>query len=661
MRPLNFLTMAGILLPLQVVAGTEPEKNTLKYLQGLSLEELMEVPIGVAAKHTSSLRETPGIVTVITADEIAKSGARDLIDVLRTVPGLDFGADVANIVGIGVRGSWAHEGGLLLLIDGIEMNERSYATNQFGQHYPLAHIQRIEIMRSAGSVIYGGMAKLGVINIITKSAEDLEGVHLAGSYGKMSKAIGHQNLSLMAGEVIDDLKVSFLATKGTGQRSDRTYTDVFGKQFDMANSNHTEPQMVNFGVQYKGLSFRMLLDKYRTDNLDDLVHISSFTTTANFKNHNYDLRYQENLNPQLKLNVNLNYSQQTPWEFLSYIPSYPYSRQSSERYLGSVNLQQQFSEYFNLIAGVEYRQEKFTNFGIDTTTHINNHNQTLFVESLYKGDWGNLTLGARYDEHSQFGSNLAPRLGFTRILGDFHIKALYSHAFRAPVGFNILLGPEIHPERTQNTEFSIGYDVNKNILLTANVFNIKSKDTIMYGVSPTATSAEENRYYNAEKSGTRGAELEARWKDTWGYVTTNYSYYRVTQDSLKDYQAFNYQTGENHDKERLAFAAHKASLNSSFNITPKLSLNPSLVWYGSRYGYNQSSDSGQLVLAKYKPTLLANLFLRQQDFLTKNLDVGIGVYNLLNKDFEFIQPYNAGHAPLPDKSREFVVNFNYKL
>jgi len=67
------------------------------------------------------------------------------------------------------------------------------------------------------------------------------------------------------------------------------------------------------------------------------------------------------------------------------------------------------------------------------------------------------------------------------------------------------------------------------------------------------------------------------------------------------------------------------------------------------------------MLAKYKPTLLANLFLRQQDFLTKNLDVGIGVYNLLNKDFEFIQPYNSGHAPLPDKSREFILNFSYKF
>jgi outer membrane cobalamin receptor len=659
MHPLSFLTLVGIFFPSYLLAETT--KGTIQYLQGLSLEELMEVPIGVAAKHTASLRETPGIVSVITADEIAKSGARDLIDVLRTVPGFDFGMDVGNVVGAGVRGTWAHEGGLLLLIDGIEMNERAYATTQFGQHYPLAHIQRIEIMRGAGSVIYGGMAKLGVINIITKSAEDLEGVQLAGSYGKMSKAVGHQNLSLLAGDVIDDLKISLLATKGAGQRSDRIYTDAFGKQLDMSATNHTEPQMLNFGVQYKGLSFRMLLDDYHTDNRDSLTKIRSAIRTQNFKSDNYDVRYQVDLNPQLKLNANLNYSQQSPWESWDYTGGYYASRVSSDRYLGSVNVQQRFSDNLNLIAGVEYRQEKFTSFGFRRNTNVNSHNHTLFVESLYKGDWGNLTLGARYDEFSQFGSNLAPRLGFTRVFGDFHVKALYSHAFRAPVALNVMNNPDLRPELTKNTEFSIGYDVNKNMLLTANVFNINSKDMIIYGVSPTALLSQDQSYYNAAKSSTRGIEVEARWKDTWGYVTTNYSYYRVIQDSLNDFKALNYQTGESNDKTRLAFASHKASLNSSFNITPKLSLNPSLVWYGSRYGYNQTLDSDQLVLAKYKPTLLANVFLRQQDFLTKNLDVGIGVYNLLNKDFEFIQPYNGGHAPLPDKSREFILNFSYKF
>ena len=644
------------LLPAPMMAVTAAENNTVKYLKGLSLEELMDTPIGVAAKHESNLRDTPSIVSVITADEIAKSGARDLIDVLRTVPGFDFGVDIDGVVGVGVRGTWAHEGGLLLLIDGIEMNERGYATTQFGQHYPLAHIQRIEIMRGAGSVIYGGMAKLGVINIITKSAEDLSGVHLAGSYGKMSKATGHQNISLMAGEVLDDLKVSFLSTKGTGQRSDRVYTDASGDTLDLKNSNHTKPQMVNFGMQYKGLSFRALLDDYQTDGRDGLSKIRTNLTTRNFKSDNFDLRYQENLSPKLKLNVNLNYSRQKPWEAWDYGDNVFLERETSDRYLGGLNLQYQFSEHFDVIMGAEHRQEQFT----DQIAQVSlpNRNNTVFFESLNKGDWGNLTLGVRYDQYSRFGNNLAPRLGFTRNFGSFHIKALYNHAFRAPTAFNLLINPNLRPELTKTLEFSLGYDINKNMLVTANVFNMESKDTIIYGVIPGA-QADEEIYYNAAKSGTRGAEIETRWKDSWGYVTANYSYYRVTQNQSNAFKAVDYQTGETNDKVHLAFASHKASLNSSFNLTPKLTLNPSLVWYGSRYAYTQTT--GQNGLKHYKPTLLANLFLRQQDFLTKNLDVGIGVYNLLNKDFEFIQPYNGGHMPLPDKSREFILNFSYKF
>lgn len=64
---------------------------------------------------------------------------------------------------------------------------------------------------------------------------------------------------------------------------------------------------------------------------------------------------------------------------------------------------------------------------------------------------------------------------------------------------------------------------------------------------------------------------------------------------------------------------------------------------------------------EYKPTLLANIFLHHEHFLMKNLDVGIGVYNLFNRDLDFIQPYDGGHAPLPDRSREYLLNFAYKF
>ena len=103
----------------------------------LSLEELLNVQISVASKKALTLRESPGIVTLITEDEIKNSGAHDLLDVLSMVPGLQFGVDVEGAIGIGVRGNWGHEGKVLLLIDGQEMNEPLYSTIQFGEHYPV--------------------------------------------------------------------------------------------------------------------------------------------------------------------------------------------------------------------------------------------------------------------------------------------------------------------------------------------------------------------------------------------------------------------------------------------------------------------------------------------------------------------------------------------
>lgn len=222
----------------------------------------------------------------------------------------------------------------MLLIDGIEMNERAYATTQFGQHYPLSHIQRIEIMRGAGSAIYGGNSKLGGINIITKSAEDLDGVHVVGNYGSMSKTAGEENLSLLAGKVTDDkLNIRLLATKGVGQRSDRIYTDAFGKKLDMSSTEDTNPQMINFNIQYNSLNFKVLLDDNHTDSRDRLTNIRNSIKKNDFKSENYDLHYQENLTPSLKLSANFNFSKQSPWKAWDYGLQVFAQRVSSNRYL----------------------------------------------------------------------------------------------------------------------------------------------------------------------------------------------------------------------------------------------------------------------------------------------------------------------------------------
>src|SRR5688572_10173486 len=76
----------------QPTAEPEPEKDYF----ALSLEELMSIPVSVASKSELTVRESPGIISVITEQEIKNSGARDLIDVLSLVPGIQFGGDVQD-------------------------------------------------------------------------------------------------------------------------------------------------------------------------------------------------------------------------------------------------------------------------------------------------------------------------------------------------------------------------------------------------------------------------------------------------------------------------------------------------------------------------------------------------------------------------------------
>jgi len=636
------------------------KRTDISELATLSIEDLLDMPISIASKNQGTMRDAPGIVTVVTEEEILNAGARDLIDVLRLVPGYDFGLWVSNQVSVGIRGSWASDGKVLLLVDGIEMNERRYASFEFGQHFPIDHIKRIEIIRGPGSVMYGGAAKLGVVNIITKQFEDLQGVSLSASYGKMNDTTGHQQITAMAGERFGELEITALATKGKGHRSDQIYTDVYQKTVDMADTNELFPEYLNVNLIYKEISAKIISDRYHMTDRDSFLKIRSSFNRKYFKTDVAELKYQTDLNANLKMNSSLSYMKQSPSEIKSGITGALLQQVLIDSYTGKLNFTYTPTKALQIVAGGEFTQDKFEG-NLPKRSLPKMNNTTLFAESLYKTDFGNLTLGLRYDDPNVAKSDFAPRVGFTKIFDNYHVKLLYSKSFHSPTIENYNLTPDIKSEKTDTYELELGYKINQSMSVVANLFNISSKDSIMFSTIPaTETSPVKEIYLNADKIGTRGIETEFRWKDQKNYLTLNHSYYRATDSSIANFKIFDYQNNRTTtDKLFLGFPAHKVSLNANYQAMPKLFVNPSLVYYSSRYGYNAIDSNGKLVLNKYNSSVLTNVMVRYQDFLARNLDIGVGVHNLFNEDYKFIQPYNDGHAPLPDQSREIMFKVWY--
>ena len=167
---------ATVELPVRVDA--QSENSSLGMLAGikditeLSLEDLLNAGMTTSTKSKPmSMRDSPNVMTVVTREEIQRSGARELADVLRLVPGFQLGGDLYSSVYAGFRGIWGSEGKFLVLLDGHEMFELLYYATELGNRIPVDQIERIEIIRGPGSVVYGGSAELAVVNIITRSAE----------------------------------------------------------------------------------------------------------------------------------------------------------------------------------------------------------------------------------------------------------------------------------------------------------------------------------------------------------------------------------------------------------------------------------------------------------------------------------------------------------
>lgn len=652
-KPLTlFLLVAGI--SCAYAQEADPSEDSF---YDMSLEDLMEIPVSVASKTELSQRESPGIISVITDSEIRNMGARDLMDLLNMIPGIQLASDVQGNVGIGIRGNWAFEGKVLVLLDGQEINETLYSSVTFGNRFDIHSIQKIEIIRGPGSSIYGGYAELGVINIITKSGEQRKGASAQASVGHTLDNVARTNFSLGLGDKKENFEYSLSAFLGSSIRSEEDYVDALGVSSSLTN-NTLDTRSVNLGIKAGGLSLRAIYESYLMESVDWYGETITPSSPADFTTLWTDVQYKAEVSNKLTITPRISFKNQKPWETDN--PDYPYSI-TANRVSGSITANYNPVDFMQIVAGVDsyFDQAEYTGndpapYFVTGENSVSYNNIAGFLQARIINPVANLTLGFRYDQHNEFGGAFSPRIGLTRAFDKLHFKLLYSRAFRAPAIENINLAylGEMSPERTGVLEFEAGYRLGKNMVFTANIFDISMDEPIVYFVD----DAGEEGYRNFSKGGTRGFDLEYRIKQTWGYVTLNYSYYSADGKNEVSF----YQVPQN-SQAVLGFANQRVNLFSSFKLGKNFSINPSISYMGERYGINEVDSNSEYVVNALDPLFHLNIYLRASNLGVKGLDVGLGIYNLADQASAYIQPYNSGHFPLYGMGREFMLRVSYQL
>lgn len=218
-------------------------------LAPLGLEKLMDIEVTTVTRVESTLGESAAAISVISHEDIRRSGASTLAELFRRVPGMNVARIDNNKWAISVRGfNDRFSNKLLVQRDGRSIYDPLFAGVFWNAvDYPLEDIERIEVIRGPGASVWGANAVNGIINIITKSAKDTRGGRLSGGGGTPEGGFGE----LRYGGAI------------SAKTDYRLYAAGFGRdeQFSQMGDSHD---------RWHGASTGMRMD-WRQDGLDTVT------------------------------------------------------------------------------------------------------------------------------------------------------------------------------------------------------------------------------------------------------------------------------------------------------------------------------------------------------------------------------------------------------
>ena len=430
-----------------------------------SAQSLETITVTSATKSSQSIKDVTSNVEVITAQEIEEKHFTTVVEALNTLSGISYVSNggMGNTSNVYLRGMDSK--GILVLIDGVRYQDPSNTSGAAFSHLMVSDIERIEVIKGAQSSVWGANASAGVINIITKEAQN--GTHVSfnselGSfqtkkYGmSVSNKTNKYNVKLSADRILTD---GFSSQAFYGNSVDDYEKDGYRNTTVNFKSAYNLTDSDSVGFNYNHINSLVAYDDWNAP--DSSLHSDN---ESNLYSVNYNKQYN---NHNIKLKYDISKFEKEELESTSPRQVRDYNGETK-----ILDLTDNIS-YFDkdtFLVGLSHEETDVDYVKGDTSTNEDdNINKSAYlINTNYLGDFA-ISESFRRDDYSNFGSKNTGKIGVKYTVNeDLSFNTNYGTAYNAPNIINILnpwgiSNPNLEPEKVKGLDISTTY---KDLTLT---------------------------------------------------------------------------------------------------------------------------------------------------------------------------------------------------
>ncbi len=594
-----------------------------------------------ASKLEELVDKTVATTTVITQDDIRHIGARNLLDVLRIVPGIGITQSHLGIREIEVRGvKTLFSEKVLFMLNGhpLDHNLQNAGSTWVYDDLPVDTIKRVEVVRGPGSALYGANAFLAVINIITLGPEDLNGAQASAGWGSFDTQLYRASWGKRFDNTAEAaVQFIYADTNGIGSDVPADSLSLAGEDsLAPGKSQLTETRYdLEWQLGYQGFKLDGRFIHKRTGAFIGPAYALSDRTRQNYDDYFIRLSKIWSVTEDFDIETQVFHDRFHFDNVLQNAPtSFSRNATTDTRTGGELQGNYRISDTQILIAGFSYASESQYGLVDEAGSDPTELQPSLpFSKNRDRQRWGlyaqdvwdvlpnlRLTVGARYDEYNDFGGTFNPRMGFNwEFINNYSLKFSYGTAYRAPsfgeldlFNNDFLAGnPNLSPEEAETFEAGIIAKPVPGLSTQATYYHTHIGKVISQVPGETTTL----RYENSGSILSEGVEVEGRYDfSEWfpgSYISANVVYQHTLQNGMRVPDV-----PETRANVLLNWAFHQ-----QWSILTHVLVKGKTL-----------RDVGD-TRASVPSYALLDMTLLSRDLIGNNIDVSFSVYNLLDQHY----------------------------